>query len=337
MRTRLRWAGAGLLLTVGLFVPVFIHDNYVLHILILSAMYVAFALSFDIAAGHVGAISLAHPVFFGLGAYTAAILGRSLNSPFWANMLISGILAITLSALMGLFAFRLADLSFAIATLGLALSAQLVSLNWVEVTGGPMCTRGVPRPSLLLGQDHAIYLTSQPAYFYLFLGLDIVVAVLYVLTTTGRLGRTLTAIRNDEVLASTVGIDVIRYKRVAFYLGAGIAGAVGSLWAQYITVVCPDYLGIAYTNTLLIIVFIGGAASFFGVTMGAIILTVVPEILRIAPEIRLILYGAILLIMVIAMPNGLAGAFSSLIRPKVDDPPGAGDRPDFSSPPVDPS
>ena len=316
MWTRLRWVGSAALLVVSLLLPVFIRDNYALHVLILSAMYMAFSLSFDIAAGHVGTISLAHPVFFGLGAYVAAILGISLNSPFWLNMLVSTILALSLAVFMGMFAFRLADLSFAVATLGLALTAQLVALNWVDLTGGPMCTRGVPRPSLLLGQGNPIYLSSPTAYFYLFACFDILVGGLYIYTTTGRLGRTFTAIRNDEVLASTMGINIVRYKRLAFFIGAGIAGATGSLWAQYITVVCPDYLGIAYTNTLLIIVFVGGAGSFFGVVAGAFLLTVVPEILRIAPQIRLILYGMLLLVMVVALPNGIAGAISSLTRGK---------------------
>ncbi len=314
MGRRRKWLGAGLALAVAVMVPAVIDGPYMLHVLTLAVMYTALALGFDIVAGHVGSISLAHPVFFGTGAYIAALLAKTYNVPFWANMVTAMAFALVLAALIAVPGFRLRDLSFAVATLGLALTAQIVALNWVQVTNGPRCIRAIPRPSLSLGGAGAVYLSSPTAYYYLFLALAVIVGIVYVLVTSWRLGRTLTAIRNDEVLAASVGIDVTRYKRLAFLSGAGLAGATGSLWAQYVTVVCPDNLGIAITNNLLIIIFVGGAAHLGGVVAGAVLLTVIPEALRIAPSVRLILYGVVLLVTMIAMPDGLAQAFRSVAR-----------------------
>jgi branched-chain amino acid transport system permease protein len=314
MGSRWRRAGIGFILIVLLSLPFLIRIPYLLHVLVLSAMYVAYALSYDIAVGHVGTVSLAHPAFFGLGAYVAGILGTKYAVPFWGNMIIAVVLALILAVLMSVPAFRLADISFAIATLGLALFTQLVAHNWVELTRGPMCINDVPRPSINLTGTEPSFVLSLGGYYYLFLVVDLIVIALYSALTTGRLGRTFTAIRNDEILASTMGVHVLRYKRAAFMVGACMAGAIGSLWAQYTTVVCPDYLGISYTLNLLIIVFVGGAGNLWGVTGGAILLTILPEVLRMAPSIRMILFGIVLLLIVVAMPQGLSGVFSSLTK-----------------------
>ncbi len=312
MGSKWKWAGVVFLLAIALSLPLFIRLPYVLHVLILSLMFVSFALSFDIGAGHVGTISLAHPAFFGLGAYVAGILGTKYNFPFWANMVVAAILALILAFLIARPAFRLREISFAIATLGLALFAQLVANNWIKLTEGPMCINGIPRPSLVLNGGGTIVVANQLTYYYLWLAVALFVIIIYLLLTTWRLGRTLTAIRNDEVLASCVGIDVLRYKRLAFLVGACMAGAIGSLWAQYLTVVCPELMDVEYTNTLLIIVFVGGAGNLLGVTASAILLTIVPEILRVAPALRMILFGIVLLVVIVNAPRGLAGVFSSL-------------------------
>ena len=308
--------GIIVVLVAMLSLPQFVSNNYTLHVIILSLMYVAFALSFDIAAGHLGTISLAHPVFFGLGSYTAAILSTRFGIPFWANMLLSMVLAFMLARMISIPAFRLRDVSFAIATLGLALSAQLVVNNWVEVTEGPLCIKGIPRPEISLLNGTTISIGNQVGNYYLFLAFALFTVFVYILVTGGRLGRVLTAVRNDETLAATVGVDVIRYKRFGFLVGASLAGGIGSLWAQYMTVVCPTNMGIAYTNNLLIIIFVGGAGILWGVVTGAIVLTVIPEILRVSPDLRLIIYGFVLLFMVVVMPKGLAGLLKSAVELK---------------------
>jgi len=289
--------------------PLFSQSPYVLYVATLSAMYIAYALSFDLGAGHVGAISLAHPLFFGIGAYSVGILGTKANSPLWVAGLVAIVLAFLLAFLVARPAFRLKEISFAIATLGLALSGQLIALNWVEVTEGPGCINGIASPfSGWIGGENP-YVANRMAFYYLFLVADLVVILVYVLLTRGRIGRVLTAIRNDEVLAASNGVDILRYKRFTFIAGACIASAIGALWAPYMTIVCPDHLGVAYTNTLLMIVFVGGAGNVWGVILGAVLVTVIPEVLRIEPTWRMELFGVVLLMMIIVQPNGLVGLF----------------------------
>ncbi|MDP1714515.1 MAG: branched-chain amino acid ABC transporter permease [Anaerolineales bacterium] len=302
-----------LLVIILLGMPLIVRLPYFLHILILSAMYVAYALSYDISAGHLGSVSLAHPAFFGTGAYVTGILAPMFGTPFWANFLLAAALVMILAFIMAQPAFRLADISFAIVTLGLAVSLQLVAQNWVELTRGPMCINNIPAVSLF-SKGSSVLLSSLQGYYYLFLLVNIVVIVIYRLVTTGRIGRTFTAIRNDEILSATQGINVLRYKQLAFLIGAALAGGVGSIWAHYMTVVCPDYLGLSYTLNLLIIVFIGGVTNYRGIIVTAVVLTIVPEVLRVAPSIRLILYGILLFLAIVLMPEGLAGLVDSVRR-----------------------
>jgi|LSQX01.2.fsa_nt_gb ABC-type branched-subunit amino acid transport system permease subunit len=301
----------GVLLLVSI-LPLLVNLPFVLHVLISTLMYIGFALSYDIVTGQIGAVSLAHASFFGLGAYVTALIGKAIGAPFWLNIIIATILSIGLAIVMSLPAFRLSDLSFSFATLGLALTVQLVVKNWVKITRGPMCIHNVSNSSLWFNGILEISRTNLIAYFYLFLMVDIVIIILYRLISTGRLGRTLTAVRNDEVLASSVGINIQRYKRLTFFISAGIAGAIGSLWAPYISVVCPDYLSMDYTLNLLAIVFIGGSGSLLGVVGGSILLTVLPELLRVTPAFRLIIYGLFLLIFVTSIPNGVKGIISNV-------------------------
>jgi len=273
-------------------------------------MYIGFALSYDLVAGHIGSVSLAHAAFFGSGAYVAALLGTYLGAPFWLNMVFSILFCVGLAVLISVPSFRLSDISFSFATLGLALTVQLVAKNWIKLTRGPMCIHNVPVPAFWFDGAFAISRTNLAGFFYLFLMVDIVIAAIYFLITKGRVGRTITAIRNDEVLAGSIGIDVIKYKRLIFFISAGMAGPIGSLWAQYISVVCPDYLSIDYTMNLLAIIFVGGSGSFLGVVLGATLLTILPELLRLTPAFRLILYGILLLVFVISLPNGIRGIIS---------------------------
>ena len=290
--------------------PLVIPVPYFIHILTLCAMYTSFALSYDLSAGRLGIVSLAHPTFFGVGAYTAAILSTKYGFAMWADVILGMLVALTLAILVKGPAFRLRDFSFAIATLGLALSAQLVATNWVNLTEGPMCIIGIPQPFGGVGQAELSYSISRIGFYYVFVLLSLIVIGFYVLATTGRIGRTLTAVNNDEVLASTVGIDTLRYMKFSFLAGATIAAAVGGLWAHYISVVCPDSLSIVYTSTLLMMVFVGGAGNLWGVIAGAITITVIPELLRLAPSVRMILFGMVLIVMIVIAPRGLAGVFS---------------------------
>jgi branched-chain amino acid transport system permease protein len=288
-------------------------QRYLLHILVFTALFASLALSYDLTVGHVGSLSLAHPAFFGIGAYTAALLATQAGWPFLADSGAAMVLAGLVALLIGVPMFRLAEHAFAIGTLGFAMVTHIVATNWVEVTRGPLCVTGIPRPEIAMGAMR-LKVTTVPHYYWLALAILALAALLYHGLTTFRLGRAFHAVRDNEVLASSAGIDPRRYRMLAFVIGAGMAGGIGAVYAHYITVLCPEEMTVALTINLLVIVFIGGVGRLRGVVIGAVLFTVLPEILRIAPTWRLVIYGALLLAIVIKWPDGLESAFHRTAR-----------------------
>jgi len=280
-------------------------QRYVLHVLIFTALFAALALSYDLVVGHVGSLSLAHPAFFGVGAYTAAILATTQRWPFAADVAAAILAAALVAALVGVPLFRLAEHAFAVGTLGLALVASVVANNWVEVTRGPLCITGIPKPTLA-----GLAITTLPAYYWLALGTLAGVALLYRGLTTFRLGRAFHAVRDNEPLAGAAAINPLKYRLLAFTIAAGLAGGIGALYVHYLSVMCPEEMTVALTVNLLVIVFLGGVGSLRGVLVGAVLFTALPEVLRLAPTWRLVIYGALLLLVVIRSPGGL----ESLLR-----------------------
>ncbi|TMQ17766.1 MAG: branched-chain amino acid ABC transporter permease [Candidatus Rokuibacteriota bacterium] len=284
-------------------------QRYLLHVLIFTALFATLALSYDLVVGHVGSLSLAHPAFFGVGAYAAAILATRAHWPFLADLLAAALAAAVVAALVGVPLFRLTEHAFAVGTLGLALVAGIVANNWVEVTRGPLCITGIPKPVLGLPGGPMVAITTLPGYYWLALAALVAVALLYRRLTTFRLGRAFHAVRDNEPLAGAAGIDPLRYRMLAFTIGAALAG-VGALYVHYLSVMCPEEMTVALTVNLLVIVFLGGVGSLRGVLLGAVLFTALPEVLRLAPTWRLVIYGALLLLVVVRSPEGI----ESLLR-----------------------
>jgi len=280
-------------------------QRYVLHVLIFTALFAALALSYDLVVGHVGSLSLAHPAFFGVGAYAAAILATEARWSFLADVVAAGLAAAVVAALVGVPLFRLAEHAFAVGTLGLALVASVVANNWVQVTRGPLCISGVPKPTL-----GPLAVTTLPAFYWLAVAALVAVGLLYKGLTTFRLGRAFHAVRDNEPLAAAAGIDPLKYRLVAFTIAAGLAGGVGALYVYYLSVMCPEEMTVGLTVNLLVIVFLGGVGSLRGVLVGAVLFTALPEVLRLAPTWRLVIYGGLLLLVVIRSPGGI----ESLLR-----------------------
>ena len=301
------WVGAGLAVTAPWLVAALVpgQQRYVLHILVFTVLFAALALSYDLAVGHVGSLSLAHPAFFGIGAYAAALLATRARWPFAADLGAAIFLAGLAALLIGGPAFRLAEHSFAIGTLGFAMVTQIVATNWVDFTRGPLCVTGIPRPEVALGPGLRLQVTTLPAYYWLCLGALGVTVLLYQGLTTFRIGRAFRAVRDNEPLAGSAGINPLKYRMLAFVSGAAIAGGVGALYAHYLTVLCPEEMGTGLTVNLLVILFLGGVGTLRGVLIGAALFTVLPEVLRVAPTWRLVIYGLLLLVIVIRAPEGL--------------------------------
>lgn len=280
--------------------------TYLVHVVVLAGLYVALALSFDLVAGWAGLVSLAHPAFFGLGAYTAAILTTTTTGVVFPLDLVPGVvMAGTAAWIIGVPFFRLADISFAVGTLGLGLVVYNVANNWVDLTRGAMCITGIPRLGAMAGSGRPV----TTSYYIVLLWLAVVLGI-YLRMTRSRIGRAMAAVREDEHLAGCYGIDPVRYKMSAFVVGAMLAAGTGVVYAHYVTVMCPVDLSTYFTVNLLIMVFLGGAGTLRGVVLGALIFTLVPEGLRLGQAQAQLLYGIVLLIIVMRFPDGIDGAIA---------------------------
>jgi branched-chain amino acid transport system permease protein len=295
----------------GASLPFVLTVPYFRHLLVTASLNVALALSFDLLAGHIGAVSLAHPAFFGVGAYIAAVMNTRVGASFLLTLPMALLGGATLAVLLGVPLFRLSDLSFAIGTLGLSLVAQTLANNWVSLTGGPMCTTNIAPPWRALPGGA---LSPQVSSYYIAFTLAVLVAVTYHLLTTFRLGRALAAVQSDEVFASSFGINPLRYKVLIFAVSGMVAAAVGGFYAHYTTVFCPADMSTFLTTNLLVMVFVGGLGSLRGVVVGAVLFTTVPEMSRFAREYSQLIYGLLLLLVIVYAPDGLETLFKKWKR-----------------------
>lgn len=286
--------------------------DYLLHILIMVGIYSIVAMSLNLLAGYTGLISLAHAAFYGIGAYTTALLALKFGFPFWVNIpagiLVSGIVAF----LIAWPALRTYDDYFVITTFAFQIIIFSIMNNWVSFTGGPLGFTGIPQPTIfgMIVRSHLFFLSFVAAFgvlTYLFL----------TRLVNSPFGRVLKAIREDEIFVESVGKDVMKYKITVFVIGAATASIGGSLYAYYIRFIDPTSFTVMESIFMLSIVIIGGAGNLRGSILGAALLIFIPEVLRfvglpnsIAANMRQIFYGSLLLFFMMYRPQGLLGEFT---------------------------
>jgi len=295
---RLVWAAIAL----AIMLPIAIRSNYLLHIMVMTEIYVILALSLNLVLGYAGLLSLAPPAFFGIGAYTSALLALRLNLPFWISLSAAGVAGLLFAAAIGIPSLRLSRHSFVIVTLSFTLLAQLVATKWTDLTRGAMGLPGIPTATFF-----GIPITGKVAWYYLVLGMTLTSLGFFTLLVRSRLGRAILTVREDEILAQAAGIHTWRVKLYTFAISGLLGGVAGSCYAHYITFIDPAVFDFYYMENLLIMVILGGAGTVWGVVAGVAIFNVVPEVLRIHPELRTFLYGIVLLVAISVAPGGLAG------------------------------
>ncbi len=294
---------------VACLAPILLTDRYHRHLLVLSGIFAILALSLDIIMGYLGELSLGHAAFFGLGAYVSALLSLNFNLPFWITMPLAAIITGTMGVLIGIPSFRLRGPYFAIITLGFAQIVSLIINNWISLTRGPMGITRIPAPSIHLPFLPSFEFNKEFSYYYIVLGL-----ILFSIYITQRLfdcrsGRAILAIRENDALANSIGVNVYHFKIFAFGIGTTLAGISGAAYAHYFRVITPDLLGLYYMSNVLIMVIVGGVGSMGGAILGAFIFTILPEVLRIIENVRLIIFGAILLLSIVYLPGGVYRSF----------------------------
>ncbi len=285
---------------------------YFLHLLIYMGIYAILGMSLNLITGFTGLLNLGHAGFWGIGAYTCVLLTMA-GVPWPLALLAAAVLSGLFGVLIGFPALRLRGDYFAIGTLGFGEIIRAVMVNWSEVTRGPLGIPGIPRPGLF-----GFTLDANEAYFVLVALLAVFTYVFLRRLTRSSFGRVLKAIREDEIAAQALGKDVNKYKLTAMGIGAGFAGIAGSLFAHYITFIDPTSFVLNESVLMLLIVVLGGMGSLEGSVLGAVVLVLLPEPLRMIgsnsaipllktgfAQVRLIVYALVLLFVMIKMPQGL--------------------------------
>jgi branched-chain amino acid transport system permease protein len=303
------WVAVVTLLTLLFALPAFTQHEYLLALGISFATFSILATGLNLVYGYTGLLSFAQVAFFGLGGYAAALLVTELNWSIWAAAGAGALLAAVFGLGIGYSSLRLSRHAFAIVTLSFALLCMIVSRDWVSLTRGAMGIPGLPVPELRLPGGIAWRL-NRPADFYLLLmGLSVLSHLLVYLLVTSRIGRALRAIKLNEPLAQSQGIDPLRYKLLSVTLSAFLSGLAGSFFVFYLTIVDPSIFDFYYTETMLIMVILGGAGSFWGVIASTAALSALPDLLRFSTDLRMVLYGAILIVAMLVLPGGIGGWF----------------------------
>ena len=290
--------GAIALLTL----PWWLVNPYHQHIVIMAGIFAILALSLNLLLGYTGQLSLGHAGFFGIGAYTAALLALDWGWPFWLTLPAAALTAGLAGLAIGGVALKVRGAYFVLVTISFAGVVSLVSINWMELTNGPLGLPGVPAPELPW-----LSFRTKRAYYYLVLAATALAYLVCRRVVRSRLGRACLALRENEALAESVGIDPTRTLVAAAVLSAALAGVAGGLYAHYTRFVSPEVFLFSYTVTMVIMVVAGGKGTLAGPVVGAVLFTALPEALRevMAWQWQMLAYGLLLIALVFFLPRGI--------------------------------
>ncbi len=290
------------------FLPLVDRNAYHLDLMTNVGIYVLLAMGLNVVVGFTGLLNLGYAAFFAIGAYTYALLNLHTGCPFWWGLPAAGITAMLFGFVIGLPSIRVRGDYLAITTLGFGEIVRITFNNLDDWTGGPNGLLGIDRP-VFFGFRFSVNATP---YYYLTLALVAVTAYLLFRMIRSKFGRALVAIREDELAAGCMGIPALQVKLVSFGISAFIAGIAGAVFAAKQTIVTPDSFDFVLSVLILAMVVLGGMGNIWGVALGALVLGVLPELLRGFAAYRMLLFGLIMILMMIFRPQGMLGG--QLIR-----------------------
>ena len=285
--------------------------EYLLHILIISGIYIILTLSLNLILGYTGIPALGHIAFACVGAYTSSLLTLNYGISPWIGLLIGACFASILGLVIGFPSMRLKGDYLALATFGFGVIVYSISKNWVDLTRGPMGLPGIPKFSVL-GFE------LQPVWAYLLLVMLFVFITTFVINriVDSPFGRNLRSIREDEIASLSIGKNINKYKLIVFVVGAFFAGIAGSLYAHYITFIDPSSFTVMESIAVLLMVVFGGMGNIKGSFIGALVLVIFPEMLRflgmpssVAAPLRQMIYGLLLIVLMLKRPQGIIGQY----------------------------
>lgn len=285
--------------------------EYLLHILTIAGIYIILTHSLNLIVGYTGLAALGHSAFYCVGAYVSALLALNFGVSPWLGIFAAAIVAAIVGMVIAIPTLRLRGDYLALATLGFAVIVYSVAKNWIDVTRGPLGLPGIPSFSLF-----GYSIASGWSFLLIVIAVVLLTTLVLSRIVSSPFGLVLRGIREEEVATATMGKNVDRFKITVFGVGAFLAGMAGSLYAHYISFIDPSSFTIMESITILLMVVFGGMGTIRGSFIGAIILVVLPELLRfvglpssVAAPLRQMIYGLLLVILMLKRPQGILGKY----------------------------
>ncbi len=290
-------------------VPFILDDKYIFHIAVMSGIYMILSMSLNVQLGFTGLFSFGHAAFYGIGAYASALLTRDLGLPFVAAFILSGLFTAFIGTLIALPALRLKGIFLAIGTMCFNEIFCLLSTNLESLTGGPAGLPDIPVPSVF-----GLEITQPKDYYILITLLVLVTYKVFDNLIKSRHGRALTSIRDDEIAARAIGVNITNYKIKVFAITAFFAGLSGSFFAHYLSYISPSNFALSESFNLMAMIALGGIGNLPGSIVGAGILVIIPEVFRFLQDYRELIYGLTIVLIVLLLPQGIIGWISGLLH-----------------------
>ena len=285
--------------------------EYLIHLAILISIYSILAISLNLVIGYTGLLSVTHAAFFGTGAYATAILMTTTEMGFFTSVIVGIIVTAIISFLVGVIMSRFDGDMYALVSFGFNVIVFSIFLNWQELTRGPLGIPGIGKPEIF-----GLKLSGSLEFLILAVIFALIMYALGEYIAKSSFGRVLKAIREDEKAIQIFGYNTSFFKLAIFVIAAAMAAVAGSLYASYISFIDPSTFGLIESIFILSIVILGGLASNKGVVVGTIFLILLPEILRfvgfptdVAAQMRQVVYGLLLILLMLYRPQGLMGEY----------------------------
>lgn len=288
--------------------PLVLPNSYVLNVVTTGLINLLLIASLNLLMGYAGQISLAHAAFYGLGAYVTGVLSTKFGWSPWLGIFCAMCVTAVAAWGIGWPTLKLRGHYLAMATLGFNAILSVLFVELVDYTGGPNGLSGVPPLSL-----GSLSLESDTAFFYFALVVTGLVMVLMLNLIDSRTGRALRALSTAEIGAACMGIDVHRHKLIVFTLSAMVAALAGCLYVHHNAFVSPETFEFGTSIMLVVMVALGGTGNFWGAVIGAVIYTVLPEVLKAFGDFELLIYGVALVLVLLFFPNGACGVLDAIV------------------------
>jgi branched-chain amino acid transport system permease protein len=292
-----------------LITPLFLQGSYFMNVLVFIGINTMLAVALNLLLGYAGQISLGHAAFFGLGAYISGILTTRFGLDPWVALAIAAAANGGLAFVIGFPILKLRGHYLAMATLGFGIIIYIIFNETVAITGGPSGLSGIPNIRI-----RSLVFDNDLRNYYLIWIITLVVMLLSINLSQSRIGRALRAIHDSEVAARVMGVNARLLKVQIFAVSALISAVAGSLYAHTMTFISPTSFGFNFSVELVTMVIVGGLGSIYGSFLGAAILTVLPEFLRVLQDFDIVVYGLMLILMTMYMPGGLISGLQKIAR-----------------------